>query len=250
MKKLFLSVAFMALTTILVAQQGYEDVVYLKNGSILHGVIIEQVPNQSIKIQTADRNVFVYKMDEIERFTKESVQTKQNVLPKEKPIVEIPSGLEKGYQLIIEMGSGVAYSDYGKTLNNIDIVNGIRFNPNFSLGVGTGIRVCEVGADEFLALPIFLDLRLNLARSRVSPYLALGIGYSQSFEDYGSGGFVKPSAGISFRIGSKNSMNIGLCLDVQSMTYSYTNYSYYYYPTTTYSDELTTSLGLNVGFSF
>ncbi len=73
MKKLFLSLAFMALTTLLLAQQGYEDVVYLKNGTILHGVIIEQIPNKSIKIQTADRNVFVFKIDEIERFTKEEV---------------------------------------------------------------------------------------------------------------------------------------------------------------------------------
>jgi len=53
------------------AQGNYEDVVYLKNGSIIHGVIIEQVPNQSIKIQTRDNNVFVYKMDEIEKIAKE-----------------------------------------------------------------------------------------------------------------------------------------------------------------------------------
>lgn len=49
----------------------YVDVVYLKNGSIIRGIIIEQVPNVSIKIQTADGSVFFYKMEEVEKITKE-----------------------------------------------------------------------------------------------------------------------------------------------------------------------------------
>jgi len=63
--------------------QNLQDVVYLKNGGVIRGLIIEQVPNQSIKIQTADRNVFVFKMDEILKITKEEdltkkIQTAQN----------------------------------------------------------------------------------------------------------------------------------------------------------------------------
>jgi len=49
----------------------YVDVVYLKNGSVVRGVIIEQVPGVSLKIQTSDGSVFFYKMDEIEKITKE-----------------------------------------------------------------------------------------------------------------------------------------------------------------------------------
>jgi len=47
------------------------DVVYLKNGSVIKGTIIEQVPNVQIKIQTKDGNIFVYKIDEIEKMTRE-----------------------------------------------------------------------------------------------------------------------------------------------------------------------------------
>jgi len=36
------------------------DVVYLKNGSVITGSIIEQIPNETIKIQTRDGSVFVY----------------------------------------------------------------------------------------------------------------------------------------------------------------------------------------------
>ncbi len=49
----------------------YVDVVYLKNGSVIKGLILEQIPNVTIKIQTKDGSVFVYKMDEIEKITKE-----------------------------------------------------------------------------------------------------------------------------------------------------------------------------------
>src|SRR5258708_4866582 len=47
------------------------DVVYLNNGSLVRGVIIEQIPNQSIKIRTADGSEFVYAIDELARMTKE-----------------------------------------------------------------------------------------------------------------------------------------------------------------------------------
>lgn len=49
----------------------YVDVVYLKNGSVIRGTIIEQIPNESLKIQTRDKNIFVYKFDELLKMTKE-----------------------------------------------------------------------------------------------------------------------------------------------------------------------------------
>jgi len=71
---LSLTVLMIFLSGISYAQQQYDDVVYLKNGSIIRGMIIEQVPNVSLKIQTKDNNVFVYNMDEVERITKEPAQ--------------------------------------------------------------------------------------------------------------------------------------------------------------------------------
>ena len=55
----------------------YQDVVYLKNGSMIRGVIIEQVPNRSVKMETADGNIFVFQMDEIETISKAPVQTQR-----------------------------------------------------------------------------------------------------------------------------------------------------------------------------
>lgn len=49
----------------------WQDVLYLKNGSVIKGVIIEQVPNESLKIQTADGSIFVYEMDQVAKIAKE-----------------------------------------------------------------------------------------------------------------------------------------------------------------------------------
>lgn len=48
-----------------------EEVLYLKNGSIIHGNVIETIPGESIKIQTHDGNLFVFKMTEVLKVTKE-----------------------------------------------------------------------------------------------------------------------------------------------------------------------------------
>ncbi len=49
----------------------YIEVLYLKNGSIIRGMIIEQIPNVQVKIQTSDGSVFVYTMDQVLKITKE-----------------------------------------------------------------------------------------------------------------------------------------------------------------------------------
>ena len=51
--------------------QQTKDVVYLKNGDIVWGTIVEQIPGESLKIQTADGSVFVYGMTEISKIVKE-----------------------------------------------------------------------------------------------------------------------------------------------------------------------------------
>lgn len=68
---MFLFSLLIVLSVTIIAQQNYDDVVYLKNGSIIRGIIIEQIPNVSLKIQTKDNSVFVYNMEDVEKMTKE-----------------------------------------------------------------------------------------------------------------------------------------------------------------------------------
>ena len=70
-KKYLALLSFVFISSLVLAQTNLQDVVYLKNGSVVRGVIIEQVPNQSIRLQTTDGNIFAFQMDDIERLTRE-----------------------------------------------------------------------------------------------------------------------------------------------------------------------------------
>lgn len=73
MKKLLISLILFLFTLSTFAQGNYRDVVHLKNGSIIKGVIVEQVPGKQLKIETADGSLFVYQMEEIDKMSKEPI---------------------------------------------------------------------------------------------------------------------------------------------------------------------------------
>jgi hypothetical protein len=69
-----LAAFFVLCAFIAAAQQSTRDVVFLKNGTIIKGTIIEIIPEKSIKIETADSSTVVYQMSEIDKINKEQVQ--------------------------------------------------------------------------------------------------------------------------------------------------------------------------------
>ena len=72
MKKFFWAVVAVVLISGFAYAQSYQEVVYLKNGSVIRGVVIEQVPGISLKIQTGDGSIFAYSMADVEKITKEA----------------------------------------------------------------------------------------------------------------------------------------------------------------------------------
>lgn len=69
--KLIMSILIILMPLTGIAQEKQEDVIYLKNGSIIRGTILETIPEKSVKIQTKDGNILVYNMGDIERIAKE-----------------------------------------------------------------------------------------------------------------------------------------------------------------------------------
>lgn len=226
MKKYLAFLLFALMTTVSYGQNNYQDVVYLKNGSIIRGVIIEQVPNKSIKIETADRNVFVYQMDEIEKLAKEPYQGKNNNSLSN-------SGLQSGYKIIVELGYQIGTGDYGMDRLKLNIINGYQINPYFSLGFGTGLRYYFDA--EAALIPVFADFRANFINNKVSPYLSLGVGYSfDATNDFEGFGFLlNPTVGVSFNVSDKSAMNVGLGYEMQKMHYRHSG-----------------AISINVGISF
>ena len=71
MKRTILFLTFMMGLTLASAQTIMQDVVYLKNGSIIRGDIIEMTPDGVVKVVTSDGSLFVYPYAEVERYGKE-----------------------------------------------------------------------------------------------------------------------------------------------------------------------------------
>lgn len=238
MKKYLALIFFALVTTVVFAQSNYQDVAYLKNGSIIRGIIIEQVPDKSIKIETADKSVFVYQIDKIEKFTKEQIIGKSK---KSGDLSEVKSG----YKGIVEMGYQIGVGDYGMDRLKLNIINGYQINPYFSLGFGTGLRYYfDVDA---AVIPVFADFRANFLEKKVSPYLSIGIGYSFDATDgFNSIGFLlNPTVGVSFKVSDKSALNVGIGYEMQKMDAYYGNYDGMYIST-----ENSGAISIDVGISF
>jgi hypothetical protein len=236
MKKYLALLLFVFITTLSFGQSNYQDVVYLKNGSIIRGVIIEQVPNKSIKIETADRSVFVYQMDEIEKFTKEPFKgSSSNAINN--------SGLLSKNKMILDLGYQIGTGDYGMDRVKLDIIKSYHINPNFSLGFGAGLRY-YIDAEAAL-IPVFADLRINASNDKSSPYFSLGVGYSfdekNDFE--GVGLLLNPTIGVSFKVSDKSILNVGLGYEMQKM-------DFYDYWNGGISKETSGAISINIGMAF
>lgn len=223
------------------AQEGWQDVVYLKNGSIIRGMVIEQVPGISIKIQTADKSLFVYTMEEVAKITKEEIARER-----------IPNkGIPKGYEGMVQLGYGVHLEQYGADRAKFNVVNGYRFGSRFVAGIGLGLRQYTGTGNTNLLLPVFIHLRTNILNRKVSPYISADIGTSfNTSDDFATEGMIlEGGLGVSMRVGQRTALLIGAGFDLQRLRVFEWQGSYYRKEQIERSVN-SSAVSLNVGFSF
>ena len=208
MKHLLLVLAFTLFAWGLSAQEGYQDVVYLKNGSIVRGMIIEQVPNESVKIQTADGSVFVYKMDEIQKITKELDAYNAQRPGYRGPRKAISFKDIAGYRGMAEIAYSIGTGENPSDRLEVSTSHGYQFGQHFYLGAGIGFQY-HFDADDAIFLPVFIHFRGNLLKTNITPFLDFKVGYS--FFDY-QGFYLSPGLGCAFNPGWQGSGRIYLLL--------------------------------------
>ncbi|MBA4321884.1 MAG: hypothetical protein C0408_03605 [Odoribacter sp.] len=71
MKKFTISITLLIITGFHLYSQKTRDVLYLKNGSVINGTLIEITDNQ-YKIRTSDLSLFVFSASEVDKFVKEA----------------------------------------------------------------------------------------------------------------------------------------------------------------------------------
>jgi len=251
MKKMFFfALLFAGMALVANAQNALQDVVYLKNDSIIRDIIIEQIPNESIKIETRDRNVFVFKMDEISKFTKERPPEVMYDTPQ---ISRQPEQLTK-YAAFIKLGyghgggNGAYIGSYNINRLSLSAINGYKFSPYFMLGFETGFNYYTMTYVEKdytsrvadFTIPLSLYVHANLTQSNVVPFFSVSGGYNVfiSGDAFFAGLILEPTFGVSFKISSKIRLSLSLSYTMDQIQY------YYYIPfldnygniTTVYSD--------------
>ena len=242
MRKLLLLLTLLLSISTYVAAQNYTEVVYLKNGSIIKGVIIEQVPNVSLKIKTGDGSLIICQMNEVEKIIKEERYTRDYRTDIDNR--KAARNTLKGYKGFVDFGYIADLSDYDANKVEISTSHGYQFNNYFYLGGG-------VAADfytdvDLIAVPIFVDFRANFINKKVTPFADIKTGYSVGDVE---GAYVSTGIGVRFSLKGKKAINLKLEYNYQQHNdhgdYSYNN-NYYSYD---YDYDLE-GLGFKVGFEF
>lgn len=71
-----LNIVFLTLfTSFFVSAQNKQDILYLKNGSIIKGEILELEFNKSVKIKTTDGSIFVFEYDKVQKIEKTAINS-------------------------------------------------------------------------------------------------------------------------------------------------------------------------------
>lgn len=221
--------------------QQFTEVVYLKNGSIIKGVIIEEVPNVSLKIQTRDGNLFVFKIDEVAKITKESSSMAHRRI-NQKCFYDESKGVFKGYRGFVETGYIAGIGDMEENVFEISTSHGYQINSH--VFVGAGMALFGYLDADVVAVPLFVNFRADFLDKRFSPFLDFKLGYSAT--DDVEGAYVAPSFGC--RIGLKRNMalNVGVNYTYQ-VNNSHSDYSSYYY---TDVDADFSGVGFKIGLEF
>lgn len=202
MKKVLILLIFLLGCSILGhAQTKMTDVVYLKNGSIIKGIIVEQVTNQSMKIRTSDGSIFNFQINEIEKITKEeNTKQKSAKLFYSNNDTEDYSGKFRGFVDLGYIAGGIKGPEFCFSL-------GGQINNYLFIGAGAG---AEYATDlETVVIPVFADIRGYLIPGPISPFIALRTGYS-FMPEYTGGFYCHPFAGVRFKTTRRNAVSLAI----------------------------------------
>ncbi len=179
--------------------QYYEDVVYLHNGSIIRGYVMEQ-SKETIKIKIEGGSILVYSLSEVDRIVKEEKKVKLKREEKEYQIKE------KGYYHTLTAGFLQGVGEFGSFAfgGSMHYTFGYQYKSTLSTGLG-------VGSDSYFysdirsLIPIYLETRGYFMKKPFSPYYCVQAGYgiallndAWNMTEAEGGLYIHPKIGLRF----------------------------------------------------
>ena len=217
------------ISTKLYAQIDKVDVVYLKNGSIIKGEIVEIKTDEYVKIKSLCDNIWVFNNTDVLKILKED----------KKVIVDSISDSQfKINGVFTNFSLGFLYGIGNENENpplSVLVGGGYSFKNNISVGLVTGVELLD---NAFV--PAMIDLKYSFVNSKVSHFIFLQSGYSfvidaQNDDIYyyngnnereNRGGIViSPGFGIKWNLNKKNAIALSLGYRYQQNNYTYIDYN-------------------------
>lgn len=176
MKKLSLLMILLISGIFNLKAQSNQEVVYLKNGSVIHGIILEQVPDKTIKIKTSDGSIFVYQMSDVDKISMEEV--KQTLSSSSSS--SSSEGYYQGWAFEINPGFmfGIGKNN-GSNLVTGDVGLYKRMNNNLAIGLNAGVEIPTTSGSK-IAIPASLNFRFlfPVRSTNLIPFFNVGAGYT------------------------------------------------------------------------
>jgi len=216
MKKLFICAIFLIAFNLCAFSQNVGDVVQMKDGKSYHGKIIGQKSSESITMKLYDGSIITLNSSDIDNIGSEQTnQTFENVISTktEYSVDAMDSDYKKkGYFGFAELESLISVDGGGGNMK-INIVNGYKVIPQFSVGAGIGLNLCYSWYST-LSVPVFIHLRSDILNKKVTPYIAFDMGYNipvAKFESevYEKGLMFEPKIGLGIKFSNRYQLNIG-----------------------------------------
>ena len=252
MKSLFVTGLLSFISVFSLLAQDYQEVICLKNGSVIRGTVIEQQPNVLLKVKTADGSIFIYPMNEVEKITKEEAINRESEKSN-----RIRTDV-KGYRGSVEVGTIVNFKASGIPIDkgafSITTSHGYQFNPHLFLGAGIGLDYHAAGGRLFM--PLFADVRANFLNRDITPFWGVKIGYavgSKASEVVNPGIYFNPTFGVRFILNRQSAMNIAFGYNLQQQIVKkdiYYNDNFFIYTGVYHHRLLRHALSLRLGVDF
>lgn len=174
-----LAFCFISVPLILKAQilPPTEDVVYLKNGSIIRGKIIQLDKKSHVRIEILGGSELVYPYSEVKDIKLELAKYKKIkvVYPRQHAPITLR---QKGYYHIIGWGTGFGQNNWENTVSlNLQYSLGYYFNQYLQVGGSVGIDA--YGSAGFM--PFEVEIRGDLTKKTIMPHYFLQAGYGHPF---------------------------------------------------------------------
>ena len=147
--------------------QSTKDVLYLKNGSVIYGQLIEMVPEKQVKIKTADGSVFVYNTSEVDRIEKAEKEVKEQ--RSERKSSFRTRKIATGFKGFIDDSYSASMNGSDFNRGGLSVSLGSQILPQLFVGAGLGLEYYN--EPEVLTVPVYSPmyaLTLSMALSVLS----------------------------------------------------------------------------------